>query len=77
MPVEFQAESTGGDERIRHYRRPGQRDETLVEEFSVAEFVGNTLLHYDGEIAEGEQGVYRMEANVNVPPVSLSAEERY
>ena len=48
-----------------------------MEEFSVAESVSNTLLHYDGETAEGEQGAYRMEANVNVPPVSLSAEERY
>jgi len=48
-----------------------------VKEFSAAEFVGNTLLHYDGEIAEDEQGVYRVEANVNGPPVSLSAEERY
>lgn len=48
-----------------------------MEEFSVAESVDNTLLHYDGEIAEDEQGVYRVEANVNGPPVSLSAEERY
>ena len=48
-----------------------------MEEFSVAESVGNTLLHYDGEIAEGEQGVYPVEANVNGHPASLSAEEPY